>query len=51
MDLVEDYAGNMGKYENEDVDTLSEWIKAVKRLNQILIEKKNQNVSINTHAT
>ena len=29
MDSVEDYARQWAKREKEDVDTLSEWIKAV----------------------
>jgi len=49
MDSVEDYARQWAKREKEDVDTLSEWIKAVRSLIQIRIKKLNG--SINAHAT
>ena len=49
MDSVEDYARQWAKLEKEDVDTLFEWIKAVRSLIQTRI--KNLNGSINAHAT
>ena len=49
MDSVEDYASECTKHEKEDVDSLSEWIKAVRSLIHIRIKKLNG--SINTHAT
>ena len=39
MDSVEDYARQWAKREKEDVDTLSEWVKTVRSLIQIRINK------------
>ena len=39
MDSVEDYAKQWAKREKEDLDTLSEWMKSVKSLIQIRINK------------
>ena len=49
MDSIEDYARKWAKREKEDVDALSEWMKAVRSLIQIRIKKLNG--SINTHVT
>ena len=37
MDSVEDYARQWAKREKEDLDTLSEWVKNVRLLIQIII--------------
>ena len=37
MDSVEDYARQWEKREKEDLDTLSEWVKSVRSLMQIII--------------
>jgi hypothetical protein len=39
MDSVEDYARQWAKREKEDLDTLSEWVKSVRSLIQIIIKK------------
>ena len=49
MDSADDYARQGANCEKEDVDTLSEWVKAVRSLIQIRI--KNLNGSINDHPT
>ena len=49
MDSVSDYARQWAKRKKEDLDTLSEWIKAVRSLIQIRIKKLNG--SINAHDT
>jgi hypothetical protein len=41
MDSGEDYARQWAKREKEDVDTLSEWVKSVRSLIQIRIEKNS----------
>ena len=41
MDSVEDYARQWAKREKEDLDTLSEWVKSVRSLIQIIIKKKS----------
>jgi hypothetical protein len=38
MDSVEDYARQWAKREKEDIDTLSEWMKSVRSLIQIIIK-------------
>jgi hypothetical protein len=38
MDSVEDYARQWAKREKEDLDTLSEWVKSVRSLIQIIIK-------------
>ena len=40
MDSVEDYARQWANREKEDVDTLSEWVKSVRSLIQIMIKRK-----------
>ena len=40
MDSVEDYARQWEKREKEDLDTLSEWVKSVRSLIQIIIKRK-----------
>ena len=39
MDFVEDYARQWAKREKEDLDTLSEWVKSVRSLIQIIVKK------------
>ena len=41
MNCVEDYARKWAKPENEDLDTLSEWVKRVRSLIQIRIKKNS----------
>ena len=41
MDSVEDYARQWAKREKEDLDTLSEWVKNVRSLIQIIILKNS----------
>ena len=41
MDSVDDYARHWTKREKEDLDTLSEWVKSVKLLIQIIILKNS----------
>jgi hypothetical protein len=41
MDSVEDYARQWARREKEDLDTLSEWVKSVRSLIQILILKNS----------
>jgi hypothetical protein len=41
MDSVEDYARQWEKREKEDLDTLSEWVKSVRSLIQIIILKNS----------
>jgi hypothetical protein len=36
MDSVEDYVRQWEKRENEDLDALSEWVKSVRSLMQII---------------
>jgi hypothetical protein len=48
MDSVEDYARQWAKREEEELDTLSEWVKAVRSLIQVRIHKLKR--SMNTHA-
>ena len=38
MDSVEDYARQWAKREKVDLDTLSEWVKSVRSLIQIIIK-------------
>ena len=40
MDSVEDYARQWANRETEDLDTLSEWVKSVRSLIQIMIKRK-----------
>jgi hypothetical protein len=40
IDSVEDYARQWEKREKEDLDTLSEWVKSVRSLIQIIIKRK-----------
>ena len=46
MDSVEDYARQWAKREKEDVDTLSEWVKAVRSLIQIRIKTLNGSIKL-----
>ena len=46
MDSVEDYARQWTKRKKEDVDTLSEWIKAVRSLIQIRIKKLKKSLKL-----
>ena len=48
MDSVEDYARQWAKREEEELDTLSEWVKAMRSLIQVHIHKLKR--SMNTHA-
>ena len=45
MDSVEDYAKNWAKREKVEVDTLSEWVKAVRSLIQIRVSKLKGSMS------
>ena len=49
IDAVEDYARQWANREKEDVDTLSEWIKAVRSLIQIRIKKLNGSTNSHLH--
>ena len=49
MDSVEDYARQWAKCEKLDLDTLSEWMKSVRSLIQIIIKKLS--VSMSTRST
>jgi len=49
MDSVEDYARQLAKCENEDIYTLSDWVKSVRSLIQIRI--KILSGSMNTRST
>ena len=49
MDSVEDYARQWAKREKEDLDTLSEWVKSVRSLIQIIV-KKNLSGSMSTRS-
>jgi hypothetical protein len=45
MDSVEDYARQLAKREKEDLDILSEWVKSVRSLIQIRINKLSGSMS------
>jgi hypothetical protein len=45
MDSVEDYARQWAKREKEDLDTLSEWVKSLRSLIQIMIKKFSGSMS------
>ena len=45
MDSVEDYARQWAKREKEDLDTLSEWVKRVRSLIQIIVKKHSGTMS------
>ena len=45
MDSVEDYVRQWEKRENEDLDTLSEWVKSLRSLIQIRIKKLSGSMS------
>jgi hypothetical protein len=49
MDSVEDYARQWTKREKEDLDILSEWVKSVRSLIQIRINKLSGSMSSNLH--
>ena len=48
MDSVEDYAGHWARRKGEELDILSEWVRAVRSLIQVRIHKFKR--SMNTHA-